>query len=55
LFVSIFNTIKFLTRFSKIEFWVKKKKAKEMNPERLKTITDNFGTVGTKKLFASAL
>jgi len=32
-----------------------KKKAKEMNPERLKTITDNFGTVGTKKLFASAL
>ena len=32
-----------------------KKKAKEMNTERLKTIADNFGTVATKKLFASAL
>jgi len=32
-----------------------KKKAKEMNRESLKTIADNFGTVGTKKLFASAL
>jgi len=32
-----------------------KKKAKEMNTESLKAIADNFGTVGTKKLFASVL
>ena len=32
-----------------------KKKVKEMNTGSLKTIADNFGTVGTKKLFASAL
>jgi hypothetical protein len=32
-----------------------KKKAKEMDPENLKKIADDFGTIGTKKMLTSLL
>lgn len=55
LLVDLVNNLKHLAEDQPALVENVKKKAREMDVDRLKLITENFGTVGTKKLLASVL
>jgi hypothetical protein len=53
LLVDLANNLKHLAEDQPALLRNAKKKAKELDPNRLKQLVHNFGTVGTKKIFSS--